>query len=233
MSKTRLYCGWVPVGNLTPFCGMVPFETPCASCASSIVIRPEQIEEIHLRGCNCIMFPYVCESCRNKNDGKPLQCKFCLRQGTTLNYRRMRYLDPSLTRDWARTWSDFRRTYKQVKYPLFQMILNNWNLSYYCHGIISHENLSPFWNESILKKMFFESWLAANLFQKRGKISICYDRTMVSSHFLRMFRNVSFARLLIRNLFGGCRNTRRLMAAIHARILANFQILFEILLKLK
>lgn len=227
MSEKPPFCGWVPFS----FEGSVQFVAPCANCTSQIVVQPEHYEENHLFGCNCVMSPYVCESCRNKNDGKTLQCKFCLRQGTALAYRRKKFLDPSFTRDWARTWFFFRRNYKDVKCPLFQMILNNWNLSYYYHRI-SHDNLSPFWNKSILKKMFFESWLQAKLFEKRGKISICYDRTMVSSHFLRMFGNVSFARLLIRNLFGGCRNTRRLMAAIHARILANFKTIFEISLEL-
>jgi len=185
------------------------------------------------------MPPLVCESCRNKNDGKKLQCKFCLRQGTALAYRRKKFLDSSCTRDWALTWFFFRRKYRYIKCPLFQMILNNWNLSYYFYRpiwIIPHENLSPFLNESILKKMFFESWLQAKLFEKRGKISICYDSTMVNSHFLRMFGNVSFARLVIRNLFGSCPQTKqfqRMMAAIHARILANFKTIFEISLELK
>ena len=113
------------------------------------------------------------------------------------------------------------------------MILNNWNLSYYFYRPIWSSSVL---NESILKKMFFESWLQAKLFEKRGKISICYDSTMVNSHFLRMFGNVSFARIVIRNLFGRCPQTKkfqRMMAAIHARILANFKTIFEISLELK
>jgi hypothetical protein len=234
MTRTPLFCGWVPFS----FLGPIPFFIPCACCTSAIVVQPEHSGEIHLVGCNCVMRPLVCESCRNKNEDKNLQCKFCLIQGTALDYRRKRFLDPSFTRDWARTWFVFRRNYKDVKCPLFQMILNNWNLSFYFYRpiwIIPHDNLSPLLNESILKKMFFESWLQAKLFEKRGKISICYDSTMVNSHFLRMFGNVSFARIVIRNLFGSCPQTKqfqRMMAAIHARILANFKTIFEISLEL-
>jgi hypothetical protein len=235
MSRKTQFCGWVPFSSLGP----VPFFTPCASCTSAIVVKPEHSGEIHLAGCDCVMPPLVCESCRIKNEGKMIQCKFCLRQGTALAYMRKKFLDPSFTRDWARTWFVFRRNYKDVKCPLFQMILNNWNLSYYFYRpiwIIPHDKLSPLLNESILKKMFFESWLQAKLFEKRGKISICYDSSWVNSHFLRMFGNVSFARIVIRNLFGRCPQTKqfqRMMAAIHARILANFKTIFEISLELK
>jgi len=117
MSGKPSFCGWVPFSSLGP----EPFFTPCACCTSAIIVKPDDSKEKHLAGCNCVMPPLVCESCRNKHDGKTLQCKFCLRQGTALDYSRKRFLDPSCTRDWARTWFFFRRNYKDVKCPLFQM----------------------------------------------------------------------------------------------------------------
>jgi hypothetical protein len=83
-----------------------------------------------------------------------------------------------------------------------------------------------------LKRIMFKSWFEAQLFQKRGKILVHYDKTQLNVLFLRMLKNVTFARLFICNLFGGCSHTHRMMTAIHRRMLANIKSLFEISLEL-
>ena len=212
----------------------VPDHTQCACCNKLITMEPGQIRENYLTGCNCVVPPYVCSICRHRNNGSTIKirCMFCQKLGTAKSFKPR--LKQSETRVWACKWIGCRIKHHHVKSHLCQMVLKNWNLCYHYHQTVSYENYSPVWDVRVLKEQFFKSWFRAQLFQPT-RISICYIRTIVNSRILRILKNVHFARLFIRNFFGGFHQTcqpKRFMAAIHQRLMANVKALFTISLEL-
>ena len=238
--------------GLYVFHGPVPDFCPCACCGLYIVRHPSQDDfEKHLIGCKCWFSPYICQSCMDMHKGKNTLCRFCHKPGTVVsglfdNFGSLwgfplgsfknwvcKWSDPKSTRNWVCKWLEARIRFQDVDSRFCQTVLSNWNLCFLLvKGNVTHAFVFPYYDER-LKENFFQSWLHMQLFQKRGKVSICYLRTIVNPFFLMNLRNGTFARLVNHKFFSGdYYYLRKLKAAILARILANFKTLFEISLKL-
>ena len=209
--------------------------TICACCRSIITIQPHQRRENHLV-CGCKLAPYMCQECSDRKRHKKICCIFCSKTGNVASgefdpFSPCKWSNPVGAREWILKWRKIRESHRDVTSILGNIVLNNWNHCYLLQRIVTHGFVWPF-HDPKLKENFFKSWFQVQLHQKRSKISICYARTLVNSHFLRRLKSVTFVRLVIRNLCGGCPYTQRLIVAIYARILGNFKSLFEISLKL-
>jgi hypothetical protein len=215
---------------------MTELKTSCACCGSGIIIQfHRQKKEIHLV-CGCKLSPFICQSCSDRTGLTYIRCIFCSRTGNVVSgafdpFSPPKWSNPVGAKEWILKWRKIRERHWCVTSILGKSFLNNWNYCYLLQSIVTHTFVWPF-HDPKLKENFFKSWFQAQIYRKRSKISICYARTSVNSHFLRRLKSVTFVRLVIRNLCGGRPYTQRLMDAICARILANFKSLFEISLKL-
>lgn len=216
-----------------------PSNTICACCGLGIIIQSKQKRENHLV-CGCKLPPYMCQSCSDRKRHNEICCIFCSKTGKAVSgefklFSPCEWSNPVGARDWTFEWFKIRERHQDVTSIFSNRVLKNWNHCYLLQRFVTHEFVYPY-HDPKLKENFFKSWFEAQLHQKRSKISINYARTLVNSHFLRRLKSVTFARLVIRNLCRGrgcgwhC--SQRLMAAIYARILANFKSLFEISLQL-
>jgi len=229
-----LYYGHINNGRYE-FKGPVPDGTDCASCGFNITRSDEQKRLHALTDCKCYAAPYVCSTCRHRNDGNTvlptLKCKWCQGLGVPKTFIKNRN-ESAMAKGFGRFWFQTRVKYQHVQCQFLQRILQNWNIFLHYRQFVTNCFDLPIINIKVLKRIMFKSWFEAQLFQKRGKILVNYSKTQLNVRFLRMLKNVTFARLFIRNLFGGCSHTHRMMAAIHRRMLSNIKTLFEISLEL-
>jgi hypothetical protein len=220
----------------------VPDYTICACCVGNIFFpKNKGYKENHLTKCVCPLPPYICQSCFDKNKGKDnTLCRFCQKPGSVVSglfdpFGSLWY-EPTSTMDWACKWLKVRSEYQYVGSPFCLNFLNNWNLCLFLKNCVAHGFFFPYY-EPKLKNNFFQSWLQIQLFQKRGKVSVFYAKTMVNLDLLWMLKNVTFARVILRNFFVDYplqgQSTKKLRDLVCARILANFATLFAISLNLK
>lgn len=225
---------------------------PCAHCPSFVEIKKYQRRLHLLTGCGCLTHPIICSKCRRGRIDREflnrLTCKWCGKEGFCASFHEKQNLCMNSKWDFE-FWSRCQKKYRYIidKSPMIRRYLENWMSFYQVHRL--HVSWSPRFESqntysssnphtiSIWTFMlgFYRSWiqsqLSQNLSQTQGKISdLCFD-TILFSGFFRKLKTTTFARLVIRNLFGSYPQTwktRALMMKIHARILANFKTLFEI-----
>ena len=221
-----------------------PTDIPCAHCSLFVGIHRDQRRLHLLMGCSCSTHPIICSKCRRgRIDRKVLNrliCKWCGKEGFCASFNEKQNLCRSSKWDFE-FWSAFQKKYKSIidKSPMIRRYTENWMSFYQVRRLnvtwtphFDSQNAISIWTFML---GFFRSWiqsqLSQNLSQTQGKISVlCFD-TILFSGFFRKLKTTTFARLVIRNLFGSCLQTRQthtLMMKIHARILANFAALFEI-----
>jgi len=235
--------------------GLVPDETECASCMSQVFDIDGQKRLHLLTGCNCYVAPYVCSTCRHRNDGNTvlptLRCKWCLGFGVPKSFIRQSNKSVS-ARAFGCRWFETRMKYQHDRSNFLKRILKNWNLTMHYRNFVTNffgvngQIDLPIINPNVLKITFFKSWLSCKRFQNSGEISVYYDKMQLNAIFLRMLENVTFARMLICNLFCESKNTRfftgrrnliktkvEIMSIVFHRLLSNFARIFEILLQLR
>lgn len=227
----------------------------CAHCSSFVEIIDDQRRLHLLTGCGCLTHPIICSKCRRgRKDRKflnRLTCKWCGKEGFCASFNEKQNLCMSSKLDFE-FWSAFQKKYKSIidKNQMIRRYIENW-MSFYQVRRLNVTWTPRFDSQNTYSSSnphaigirtfmlgFFRSWiqsqLSQNLSQTQGKISVlCFD-TILFSGFFRKLKTTTFARLVIRNLFGSCpqtRQTRTLMMKIHAKILANFQTLFQISLE--
>ena len=222
-------------------CGIVPDNIQCACCTREITAEPTQ-KRIHiLMGCGCKDRPLVCSKCRHKDGDDNILCRhycqWCQKSGLVSSFINNRGLK-GLAKCNAISWFVMKWKHQHVAGSLIQRVLANWNLfsRYRDRKIVTQEIFPNSQNvgKKHLAQMFFRCWIQNQLKKTHCEISIFYGQTRVDPYFLKMLRNGTFTRVVIRNLFGSfpqTRQTRTLMMKIHAKILANFKTLFEISLK--
>jgi hypothetical protein len=143
----------------------------------------------------------------------------------------------------ARDWVSVQRRYSNVSIPYIMQIRLNW-LNYHeflkikCYELYG---IHKIFMETFQKPItFFSSFMQAQMFHKTGvqRISIQYDKFMISRKLFRLLKNVTVARMLICNLFGESKNTRfftgrrnkvksnqEQMSIVFHRLLSNFALL--------
>jgi len=224
----------------------------CAHCSSSVKISAHQRKLHVLTGCGCLTHPIICTECRRGRKDREflnrLTCRWCGKEGFCVSLHEKQKLHNSSRLDFE-VWSACQKKYKSIsdKNSIIRRNVANWMTFLRVRKLYvtwsprfeSQNTYSSFNLQAIsihtFMLGFFRSWiqsqLSQNLSQTQGKISVlCFD-TILFSGFFRKLKTNTFARLVIRNLFGSCpqtRQTRTLMMKIHARILANFKTLFEI-----
>jgi hypothetical protein len=234
---------------------------PCAHCSSSVRIVYEQRRLHLLTDCGCFAHPIICTECRRGRKDREflnrLTCKWCGKKGFCASFHEKQNLAMNSRWDFE-VWSRCQEKYKSItdKSPMIRQYIANWmyllqvrrlNVTWTprfdSQNTYSPSNPDRHISNRQFMQGFFRSWiqsqlsqtmsqvLGQNLSQTQWKISVlCFD-TILFSGFFRKLKTTTFARLVIRNLFGSCpqtRQTRVLMMRIHARILANFKTLFEI-----
>ena len=225
-----------------------PTNIPCANCSLFVGIHRDQRRLHLLTGCGCLTHPIICSKCRRGRKDREflnrLTCRWCGKEGFCASFHEKQNLCRSSKWDFE-FWSACRKKYQSIigESPMIRLYIENWmtflqvrrlNVTWTPH--FDSQNAISIWTFML---GFFRSWiqsqlsqnLSQNLSQTQGKISVlCFD-TRLFSGFFRKLKTTTFARLVIRNLFGSClqtRQTRTLMMKIHAKILANFAALFEI-----
>lgn len=229
-----------------------PTNIPCAHCSSFVEISEHQRRLHLLTGCGCLTHPIICSKCRRGRIDREflnrLTCKWCGKEGFCASFNEKQKLCMSSMWDFE-FWSAYQKKYKSIidKSPMIRRYLENWMSFYQVRRLnvtwtprFDSQNTYSSSNPHAISiwtfmQGFFRSWIQSQLSQTpsqtQWKISVlCFD-TILFSGFFRKLKTTTFARLVIRNLFGSCpqtRQTRALMMRIHARILANFKTLFEI-----
>ena len=213
---------------------------PCACCFESVDKKEMKISH-YFRGCGCPVTPLVCADCRNNHHTKI--CRWCKKKGVYIPK-----MVSSHTRDIEPTWSGWvsvQRRFSNVSIPYIMQIRLNW-LKYLEFEKIKFYELcgsERYYYKSIFRITpitFFSSFMQAQMFHITGtqRISIQYDKIMISRKLFRLIKNVTVARMLICNLFGESKNTRffkgrknivksnqELMSIVLHRLLSNFALL--------
>ena len=213
---------------------------PCACCFESVDKKEMKISH-YFRGCGCPVTPLVCADCRNNHHTKI--CRWCQKKGLytpRMDSRHAREIE-SIAYDWKST----QRRFSNVSIPYIMQIRLNW-LKYLEFEKIKFYELcgsERYYYKSIFRITpitFFSSFMQAQMFHITGtqRISIQYDKIMISRKLFRLIKNVTVARMLICNLFGESKNTRffkgrknivksnqELMSIVLHRLLSNFALL--------
>lgn len=218
--------------------GLLPDNIQCACCLEEIDTKSNQ-KRIHiLMGCGCKDPPLLCSRCRHINGFDNIlrrhYCQWCQKPGLVSSFINERGLKGRVRWN-AKIWFVKRWIHQHVAGCLVQRVLANWNLFSHYREIVTQGIVPNSQNvgNKVLAQMFFRCWIQ-NQLKNHCELSIFYCKTRVDPYFLKMLRNGTFTRVVIRNLFGSCpqtRQTRTLMMKIHAKILANFAALFEISLE--
>jgi len=225
-----------------------PSDIPCAHCFLPVKISAHQRRLHVLTGCGCLTHPIICTECRRGRKDKEflnrLTCRWCGKEGFCASLHEKQKLHNS-SRLYFEVWSACQKKYKSIsdKNSIIRRNVANWMTFLRVRKLyvtwsprFESQNTYGSFNLHLISKHtfmlgFFRSWIQSQLSQTQGKISVlCFD-TILFSGFFRKLKTNTFAKLVIRNLFGSCpqtRQTRALMMKIHARILANFKTLFEI-----
>lgn len=240
-----------------------PIDISCANCSSFVKIPYDQRRLHLLTGCGCLTHPIICSKCRRGRKDREflnrLTCRWCGKEGFGKSFHEKQNLCMSSKWDFE-IWSAFQKKYKSLidKNQMIRRYTENW-MSFYQVRRLNVTWTPRFDSQNTYSSSnphaigirtfmlgFFRSWIQSqlsqnlsqnrsqNLSQTQWKISVlCFD-TILFSGFFRKLKTTTFARLVIRNLFGSCPQTlqtRTLMMKIHAKILANFKTLFEISLE--
>jgi hypothetical protein len=210
---------------------------PCACCFESVDKKEMKISHYY-RGCGCPVTPLVCADCRNNHHTKI--CRWCQKKG--LYTPRMDSRHASEIESIAYDWKSTQRRFSNVSIPYIMQIRLNW-LKYLEFKKIKFYGLcvsGTFYYELHKPITFFSSFMQAQMFHITGtqRISIQYDRIMISRKLFRLVKNVTVARMLIYNLFCESKNTRfftgrrniiksnnELMSIVLHRLLSNFALL--------
>jgi len=211
---------------------------PCACCFEPVDKTEMKISH-YFNGCGCPVTPLVCADCRNDHHTKI--CRWCQKKGVYTHKMVSRHAKEIeyITYDWKST----QRRFSNVSIPYIIQIRLNW-LNYHefrkikCYKLYGIVNI---FMETFEKPItFFSSFMQAQMFHKTGvqRISIQYDKFMISRKLFRLLKNVTVARMLICNLFGESKNTRffterrkilksnnDMMSIVHHRLLSNFALL--------
>jgi hypothetical protein len=215
-------------------------KVPCACCFARVIREEMKISHYYV-GCGCPVTPLVCANCRNNHHTKI--CRWCQRKGVytpKMNSSHAREIEGI-----ARDWISVQRRLSNVSIPYIMQIRLNW-LKYLEFEKIKFYELcgsGKFYYSSIFRITpitFFSSFMQAQMFHITGtqRISIQYDKIMISRKLFRLIKNVTVARMLICNLFGESKNTRfftgrrnivknknELMSIVLHRLLSNFALL--------
>ena len=210
---------------------------PCAYCGLTVSRELQQKKTHYLIGCGCPVTPLVCSHCRRRSTN----CMWCQKSGysASFNSASHAYDINSAARDWV----SVQRRFSNVSIPYIMQIRLNW-LNYHeflkikCYELYG---IHKIFMETFEKPItFFSSFMQAQMFHKTGvqRISIQYDKLMISRKLFRLLKNVTVARMLICNLFGESKNTRfftgrrnkvknnqEQMSIILHRLLSNFALL--------
>jgi hypothetical protein len=210
--------------------GLLPDDTHCACCPEVIETESKQ-KRIHiLMGCGCKDRPLVCSRCRHKYGDDNIRCRhycqWCQKPGLVSSFINERGLK-GLVRWNAKIWFVTRWQHQHVAGCLVQRVLANWNLFSRYREIVTQEIVPNSQNvgKKVLAQMFFRCWIQNQLKKNHCKISIFYGQTRVDPYFLKMLRNGTFTKVVIRNLFRVF--NQKMMNYIHRRVLANFNKVFE------
>jgi hypothetical protein len=201
-----------------------PDDIPCAICGFEVTSTHLQKRKHLLMGCGC-------SRCRHNHDGATFPskqiCKWCQKSGSCKSFNPSHHLAYISTYN-AIGWVVFQKKFGNIQTPIIQCIIQNWNKNLHFECIITmncgagYSYLSP----KILKDSFYRSWIQSQMFQNRGKISVCYFRTKIDKRFFNVLKTITFARLFICNFFSSC--PRKMIDAMHRRLLANVKLLFEV-----
>ena len=211
-------------------------KVPCACCFAR-VIREEMKISHYFRGCGCPVTPLVCANCRNNHHIKI--CRWCQKKGVytpKMNSRHAREIE-SIADDWKST----QRRFSNVSIPYIIQIRLNWLKYLEFKKITFYELYGGVFLTAFSKPItFFQSFMQAQMFHITGtqRISIQYDKCIISRKLFRLVKNITVARMLICNLFGESKNTRfftgrrnivknknELMSIVLHRLLSNFALL--------
>ena len=179
---------------------------PCACCFESVDKKEMKISH-YFRGCGCPVTPLVCADCRNNHHTKI--CRWCQKKGVytpKMNSSHAREIE-SIAYDWKST----QRRFSNVSIPYIIQIRLNWLKYLEFKKIKFYELYRGVFLPAFSKPItFFQSFMQAQMFHITGtqRISIQYDKCIISRKLFRLVKNITVARMLIRNLFGESKNTR-------------------------
>jgi hypothetical protein len=177
----------------------------------------------------------VCANCR-KNSGKlphTTICGWCKNSGSceSIQSAKQAY---TINRA-ANCWVSVRTRYSNIEIPYIKQISLNW-IEYHKFNRIRFLRCEE-------AKSFFVSLMQAQMFKTLGaqKISIQYDKIVISPKLFLLVKNITVARMLTCNLFCESKNTRffaagrrnivrrndELMSMVLHRLLSNFALLTQ------
>jgi hypothetical protein len=141
----------------------------------------------------------------------------------------------------AYDWKSTQRRFSNVSIPYIMQIRLNWLKYLEFEKIKFYELYGRVLLTALSKPItFFSSFMQAQMFHITGaqRISIQYDKIIISRKLFRLVKNITVARMLICNLFGESKNTRfftgrrniiknknELMSIVLHRLLSNFALL--------
>jgi len=200
---------WVIIQQtrMSPFYRSTSLQFICACCStlSKIDIENRQ-KKAHIIQCQlCPFKPFICSTCRWSKGKKSITniCLWCQTQGTLHSMHSLSCVDMSVTK--TDSWNDLsKQTASLTKLPYLKRVtLTNW-----CKFMESNQFVScTFFTYSSyvkeLKANFMHTWLNSQLFRNvtSRDFSALFFETKISKRFLRILKTITFARILVSNLF--------------------------------
>jgi hypothetical protein len=209
----------------------------CACCSGEIHTKTLQ-KKLHIIRCQgCPRNPFVCSECRwKKGRTNPIvTCKWCKTSGTL--HSMCSTLAVHLNMHAAIDWHKLRMETEGLKFSCYsaKLILTNWKRYLQSKDMVNrlHDTCSDF--VISLRTGFFHTWLNFQLLQKIDikNFSAFYSKTKMSKSFSDILKTISFARMLVSNLFGKPSESiisLRMSRFVFKHLLSNFAVLFKLLL---
>jgi hypothetical protein len=212
-----------------------PPRVPCACCFKETIRALEQKKTYYFNCSGCPVKPLVCANCR-KNSGKlphTTICGWCNKSGSCESIQSAH--QAFNINHAANCWVSVRTRYSNIEIPYIKQISLNW-IEYHKFNRIRFLRCEE-------AKSFFVSLMQAQMFKTLGaqKISIQYDKIVISPKLFLLVKNITVARMLTCNLFFESKNTRffaagrrnivrrndELMSMVLHRLLSNFALLTQ------
>ena len=217
---------------MSPFIRNSPFYFWCACCSKlSTIMCGQGQKRAHIIHCQrCPLKPFICSACRWSKGKKILKntCLWCQTTGTLHSMHSLICVEISASK--TDSWNYLREQNTILtKLPYCKrVILTNW-----CRFIESDQFVScTFFTYSSyvkdLKANFFRTWLNSQLSQNvtSQDFSALFFNTKISKRFLHILKTITFARILISNLFQVHSNRRlfsqKMRRLVLQHLLSNF-----------
>jgi hypothetical protein len=215
---------------MSPFIRFDPVKFLCACCSrfSTIISSQKRAHIIHCQ--RCPLKPFICSNCRLSKGKKNLTntCVWCQTPGTLHSMHSLSCVEMNVREaDSLHFLREQTTSLEKLPY-LKRVILTNWCRFVESKQIVSCTFLTYSSYVKDLKVNFMHTWLNYQLSQNvtSRNFRALFFHTKISKQFLHILKTITFARILVSNLFQVQSNLRlfsqKMRRLVFRHLLSNF-----------